>query len=44
MDDCKFSRQNKYSTLQKIYNCHSLCDKNGYPTSRDEWIPYGMEI
>ena len=27
MDDCKFSRQNKYITLQRMDDCHSFCGK-----------------
>ena len=26
MDDCKFSCQNKYSTLERMNNCHFFCD------------------
>ena len=28
MDDCKFYCQNKYSTLQRMVDCYSFCDKN----------------
>ena len=35
IDDCKFSRKDKYSTLQRVDECHSFCDKNRYPTSKD---------
>ena len=34
MDDCKFSFQNKYSTIQRMDECHSSCDKNRYTTSK----------
>ena len=34
----KFSRQNKHSTLQTMNHCHSFCDKNRYPTSKDIWL------
>ena len=27
MDDCKVSCQNKYSTPQRMDDCHSYCDK-----------------
>ena len=33
--DNEFSLQNKYSTLQRMDDYHSLCDKSRYPTSRD---------
>ena len=28
MDNCKLLRQNKYSTIQRVDECHSSCDKN----------------
>ena len=34
MDDCKFSCQNKYSTIQRTDECHSYCDKNSHTTSK----------
>ena len=27
MNDCKFSYQNKYSTLQRMDGCHFFCEK-----------------
>ena len=35
MDNCKFSQENRYSTLQNMDDCHSLRDKDRYITSRD---------
>ena len=34
MDDWKFSCKNKYSTIQKMDECDSYCDRNRYTTSR----------
>ena len=31
MEDCKFFRQNDYSTLQEMNHCHSFCDKKQIP-------------
>ena len=36
--DCKFSCQNKYSSLRWMDDSYSFCDKNRYTTSRDEWL------
>ena len=38
MDDCKFSRQNKYSTLRRMDERYFFCDKNKYTKSRDGWL------
>ena len=38
MDDCKFSGQNKYSTIQGMDECHSYCDKNRCTTSTVGWL------
>ena len=38
MANRKFSRQNKHSTVQTMNDCHSFCDKNRYPTSKDIWL------
>ena len=38
MADCKFSCQNKYSSLRWMDDSYSFCDKNRYTTSRDEWL------
>ena len=38
MDDCKFSYQNKYRTLQRMKDCHSFCDKKRSTTSSDGWL------
>ena len=38
MDDCKNSRDNKYIMLLKMDDWYSSCDKNRYPTSKEEWF------
>ena len=38
MDDCKFSCQDEYSTIQRMDECHCYCDKNRYTTSRVGWL------
>ena len=37
IDDCKFSCQNKYSTLQRMDECHLTVTK-AVTTSRDVWL------
>ena len=41
INDCKLFCQNKCSTLQRMDDCHSFCDKIRYNTSRDGCNPSG---